>query len=106
MGMRVHIYRGRKILSFYLIFASTHQLSSRYLLRTLPFFIMKTTFVTLFAAFAHHSLASAIPSVSDLVTRQNASCENTATSRRCWGGYSIDTDYYSVTPDTGVTREV
>lgn len=35
-----------------------------------------------------------------------ANCENTATSRSCWGEYDIDTDYYDVTPDTGVTREV
>ncbi|RDW76169.1 hypothetical protein BP5796_06990 [Coleophoma crateriformis] len=32
-------------------------------------------------------------------------CENTATSRSCWGEYDIDTDYYDVIPDTGVTRE-
>ncbi|TVY92286.1 Laccase [Lachnellula willkommii] len=71
---------------------------------------MKTTLVTFFAALAaRHSLASVVPSVSDLVSdlvpRQNASCQNTATSRSCWGEYSVDTDYYSVTPDTGVTRE-
>lgn len=36
----------------------------------------------------------------------NSTCENTATSRNCWGNYSIDTNYYDVTPDTGVTREV
>ncbi|KAH6654743.1 Cupredoxin [Truncatella angustata] len=32
-------------------------------------------------------------------------CVNTATSRSCWGNYSIDTDYYVTTPYTGVTRE-
>ncbi|KAL4899005.1 hypothetical protein BDW74DRAFT_171840 [Aspergillus multicolor] len=32
-------------------------------------------------------------------------CENTPTSRDCWGNYSISTDYHSITPDTGVTRE-
>lgn len=37
--------------------------------------------------------------------KPRASCENTATSRDCWGDYSIDTDYYTTTPDTGVTRE-
>lgn len=37
--------------------------------------------------------------------RQDASCENTATSRSCWGDYSIDTNYYTTVPDTGVTRE-
>jgi hypothetical protein len=40
-----------------------------------------------------------------LATRAT-SCENTATSRSCWGDYNIDTDYYDVTPTTGVTREV
>jgi hypothetical protein len=41
-----------------------------------------------------------------LSQRQSTSCDNTATSRSCWGNYSIDTDYYEVTPETGVTREV
>ncbi|TVY39689.1 Laccase [Lachnellula subtilissima] len=69
-------------------------------------FNMKTTLVTFFAALAaRHSLASVVPSVSDLVSRQDASCTNSATSRNCWGQYSVDTDYYSVTPNTGVTRE-
>lgn len=40
---------------------------------------------------------------SSLKPRQ--SCENTATSRSCWGNYSIDTNYYEEVPDTGVTRE-
>lgn len=38
--------------------------------------------------------------------RQTGSCENTATSRDCWGNFSIDTNFYDVTPDTGVVREV
>lgn len=29
---------------------------------------------------------------ADLMPRQ--SCDNTATSRDCWGDYSIDTNYY------------
>lgn len=33
-------------------------------------------------------------------------CDNSATSRQCWGEYSIDTDYYVDYPETGVTREV
>ncbi|KAF4632898.1 hypothetical protein G7Y89_g5235 [Cudoniella acicularis] len=69
---------------------------------------MKTTLVTLLAAFASHSLASAIPSTSNLVPstfHARQSCDNTATSRSCWGDYSVDTDYYSVVPNTGVTRE-
>ncbi|TLD29233.1 hypothetical protein PspLS_04041 [Pyricularia sp. CBS 133598] len=32
-------------------------------------------------------------------------CENGPNSRQCWGKYSIDTDFYKVVPDTGVTRE-
>ncbi len=71
---------------------------------------MKPTFFTLLAASFCHSLASAIPLVSSnsntFTTRQTTSCDNTATSRSCWGDYSIDTDWYTVTPDTGVTREV
>ncbi|KAN0081885.1 Cupredoxin [Elaphomyces granulatus] len=35
-------------------------------------------------------------------TRQ---CGNTPSTRSTWCDYSIDTDYYSVVPDTGVTRE-
>jgi hypothetical protein len=43
---------------------------------------------------------------SDKLIRQSSFCDNTATSRNCWGQYSVDTDYYETTPDTGVTREV
>ncbi|KAK3370939.1 multicopper oxidase-domain-containing protein [Lasiosphaeria ovina] len=32
-------------------------------------------------------------------------CENTPTSRNCWGDFSIDTNYYDVVPDTGRTVE-
>ena len=70
---------------------------------------MKFTVVTLLAASFCHSFASTIPFSSErhsLTPRQNTSCANTATSRSCWGDYSIDTDWYSVVPDTGVTREV
>lgn len=31
---------------------------------------------------------------SDLMPRQSAGCENSATSRDCWGDYNIDTNYY------------
>lgn len=44
--------------------------------------------------------------VSGGVWPRETSCENTPTSRSCWGNYNIDTDYYNVVPDTGVTREV
>ncbi|OJJ97695.1 multicopper oxidase [Aspergillus aculeatus ATCC 16872] len=33
-------------------------------------------------------------------------CENTPTSRHCWGEYSIDTNYYTTVPTTGHTVEV
>ncbi|KAK4220959.1 multicopper oxidase-domain-containing protein [Podospora fimiseda] len=33
------------------------------------------------------------------------SCENTPTSRNCWGEFSTSTNYYDVTPTTNVTRE-
>lgn len=34
------------------------------------------------------------------------SCDNTPSSRDCWGDYNTSTDYYKVTPDTGSTKEV
>lgn len=37
--------------------------------------------------------------------REHDRCEHTATSRQCWGDFSIDTDYYTTTPSTGITRE-
>ncbi|OJJ42367.1 hypothetical protein ASPZODRAFT_147354 [Penicilliopsis zonata CBS 506.65] len=33
-------------------------------------------------------------------------CQNTATSRHCWGEYSIETNYYTTAPSTGHTVEV
>ncbi|KAH9213418.1 laccase precursor [Leptodontidium sp. 2 PMI_412] len=67
---------------------------------------MKTTFATLLAFSA--SLAAAIPLTSNLKPsplKPRQACENTATSRSCWGNYSIDTDWYETVPETGVTRE-
>jgi hypothetical protein len=62
-----------------------------------------------FAVFAA-SLASALPSalVAEpvLAPRASTSCDNTATSRGCWGNYNINTSWYDVVPETGVTREV
>lgn len=45
---------------------------------------------------------------NDLEARQaiQGPCDNSPTSRGCWGEYSIDTDWYEVVPETGVTREV
>lgn len=39
------------------------------------------------------------------IVAKRASCDNTATSRDCWGDYSIDTNWYDETPSTGVTKE-
>ena len=47
------------------------------------------------------SLSTTFPSLQARTT----SCANSATSRGCWGNYSIDTNFYEETPDTGVTRE-
>lgn len=60
----------------------------------------------LIVASAIFALSSAlgIPKENSLLPR--ASCEHTATSRSCWGDFDIDTDYSTVIPDTGVTREV
>ncbi|KAH8674148.1 laccase 2 [Xylariales sp. PMI_506] len=55
-------------------------------------------------AVSGRSISSSAASPSFNAARAT-SCENTATSRSCWGDYSIDTDYYDVIPDTGVTRE-
>ncbi|KAL7271307.1 hypothetical protein RUND412_005947 [Rhizina undulata] len=50
--------------------------------------------------FGHSSVGNS------LERRANSSCENTATSRSCWGdGYDLSTDYYSDWPYTGVVRE-
>ncbi|GJC85538.1 laccase-2 [Colletotrichum liriopes] len=55
------------------------------------------------------SLASALPSFGSLPEPNlfpRASCSgNTASTRSEWCDYSIDTDYWTETPDTGVTRE-
>jgi hypothetical protein len=50
------------------------------------------------------ALAPVVNSIPQISPRQN--CENTATNRQCWGEYGVDTDFYEVVPETGVTREV
>lgn len=75
---------------------------------------MKSTLFTALAALFAQSSASAIPAIRSpdyspqLHPRQNTtsttSCANTATSRNCWGDYSIDTNWYDVVPTNGVTR--
>lgn len=51
------------------------------------------------------SLGLTYPGALGAEPRQ-APCENTPTSRNCWGNYSIDTNYEETWPNTGVTREV
>ncbi|KAK0667502.1 multicopper oxidase-domain-containing protein [Cercophora samala] len=43
------------------------------------------------------------PHLTPLKPRQG--CENTATSRQCWGEFDLDTNYYTTWPDTGETQE-
>ncbi|CZT41233.1 probable Laccase-2 [Rhynchosporium secalis] len=68
---------------------------------------MKTKSATLLAfSVCLATLASAIPLNTELNPLEpRKECENTATSRGCWGNYSIDTDWYETVPNTGVTRE-
>ncbi|TPX12651.1 uncharacterized protein E0L32_000828 [Thyridium curvatum] len=55
------------------------------------------------------AIALSIPSTSTGLSlpfvKPRQSCQNTPTSRQCWGEYSIDTNWYDKAPDTGVTRE-
>ena len=44
------------------------------------------------------------PTIPSLQARRT-SCANTATSRGCWGNFSVDTNFYEETPNTGVTLE-
>nr|CAM12502.1 laccase precursor [Helotiaceae sp. UHH 1-13-18-4] len=68
---------------------------------------MKFTFSSLLATSALHAVVSGSPFPTNALSpsSKRASCANTATSRSCWGDYSIDTDWYSTVPETGVTRE-
>ncbi|KAK4653770.1 hypothetical protein QC762_509860 [Podospora pseudocomata] len=43
------------------------------------------------------------PHLTPLKPRQG--CENTPTSRECWGEFGLDTNYYTTWPNTGNTRE-
>jgi hypothetical protein len=69
---------------------------------------MKITLFTFLSTSVYlHSVTAAPHSPESLPTglSPRASCENTATSRGCWGDYSIDIDYYTIALDTGVTRD-
>jgi hypothetical protein len=71
---------------------------------------MKLAIIHSLAIILSLSAASVIKLPRDISTPQQCSqyvngTNNTPTSRGCWGSYSIDDNYYEVTPDTGVTRE-
>ncbi|TLD19777.1 hypothetical protein PspLS_09743 [Pyricularia sp. CBS 133598] len=51
------------------------------------------------------SLATALSTPQVLPRAANSCAGNTATTRSQWCDFSIDTDYHTVVPDTGVTRE-
>ncbi|RDW63788.1 extracellular dihydrogeodin oxidase [Coleophoma cylindrospora] len=60
--------------------------------------------LALVAGSAAFALPQEVAKTSLLPPRQ--SCENTPTSRSCWGQYNTDTNYYTTIPDTGKTVEV
>lgn len=58
------------------------------------------------AAFCTPSFAAlSVPDLSQLVSTTEACSGNTASTRSEWCDYSIDTNYTTTAPDTGVTRE-
>lgn len=62
-------------------------------------------FPSLFTA-SLFGLSAAFPSFPSPQLSPRATCDgNTASTRSEWCDYSIDTDYTSTSPDTGVTRE-
>jgi hypothetical protein len=65
---------------------------------------MKIILLTFLAMFFYQSSASVIPDTTKELSPRATSCENTATTRSCWGNYSLDTDWCTVVPETGVTR--
>jgi hypothetical protein len=67
---------------------------------------MRFSFLGAAALLASHALASVIPNlVESVVPQKRADCDNTATSRDCWGEYDLSTNWYSTIVSTGVTRE-
>ena len=75
------------------------------LLSFIPVMAMRRLIAGL-SALACASLVAAIPGVTVEGVAKRASCAHGPTSRQCWGDYDINTDYATVTPETGVTREV
>jgi hypothetical protein len=50
--------------------------------------------------------SNALPGLANAKAQHNGPCPgNTPSTRDQWCGYDIHSDYYSVVPDTGVTRE-
>lgn len=81
--------------------------SSSHLPLSVPFAM---SFRCLFAAACLLRTALAHPSTSKhhshhLLSSRDACSGNTASTRSEWCDYSIDTDYMTEVPDTGVTRE-
>ncbi|KAK4460398.1 laccase-2 [Cladorrhinum samala] len=64
-----------------------------------------SAFFFLSSAFARGIGALSIPSFESSLQPRQTPCENTPTSRNCWGEYSTATNYYDVAPTTNVTRE-
>ncbi|KAF5020152.1 hypothetical protein F66182_7822 [Fusarium sp. NRRL 66182] len=58
-----------------------------------------------FLSLALASPFNAVPSPKDSKQPKGRCSGNTPSTRDQWCGYDIHTDYYSVVPDTGVTRE-
>jgi len=62
--------------------------------------------ITSFFSASLLGFAAAIPSLSEPLLFSRAACSgNTANTRSEWCDFSVDTDYTSIAPDTGVTRE-
>lgn len=67
-------------------------------------FAMSRLYSVLFIALA--SPLTALPEpISSKFQKQGPCSGNTPTTRDQWCGFDIHSDYYSVVPDTGVTRE-
>ena len=68
---------------------------------------MKRIILLQFLALSSATVISKPPGLLDRsVPSLQHGCQNTPTSRRCWGKHSIDTNYYDTIPDTGKTVEV
>ncbi|KAI1085176.1 multicopper oxidase [Whalleya microplaca] len=61
-------------------------------------------FTLLSSLIAMHPIVAAAPQSSPLQVRQTCDFDS-ATSPECWGDFSLSTDFYEESPDTGVTRE-